>query len=401
MNPIVKKIRVAIVVSHPIQHFVHLYRALEKEDEIKLLVIFASDIGIRSYYDKDMGVDISWKADMTTGYNSSFLPEGKKISHTGFFSVNNPSVSRTLSDFRPDVVQLHGYAQLTLLRALLWCKLKRVPVLLWSDSSLLYKRSTGKNYLKRIIIRLLMKQFHKVLTVGDNNESYYKYYGVQEIDMYRCPFTYDEEGYHQANINKLQIRKDLRAKYGISQEAFLLLSVGKLVPKKRPGDAIEALCKLKNKNDAFNKISIFFAGDGALAAELKESAFESGVDAIFGGFINIDRLPSIYAMCDALVFLSDREPYGLAAREAIGVGLPLIVSDQIGCTGPTDAARPNVNALVYTAGDVDELASNIEKLLIGQALRARMSEGSLQAASELSVSKSVAGFMAALKSVVR
>jgi len=401
MGSHVNKYRVAIIVSHPIQHFVHLYRALAKTEEIELLVVFASDIGVRSYYDKDMGVEISWKQDMTTGYSFVFLPEGKNIDHTSFFSVNNPSIKKTLDDFKPDVVQLHGYAQITLLRALLWCRSKKIPVLLWSDSSLLFQRSLAKKIIKKVFISPLIKQFNKVLTVGDNNESYYKYYGVKDVDIHRCPFTYDEDGYQEALLNKNKLRKELRKKYGISEDTYLLLSVGKLVPKKRPKDVLEALHKLKNKNEAYGKTAIFYAGDGLLTEPLRETAVELGVSAVFGGFINVDLLPSIYAMCDALVFLSDREPYGLAAREAICVGLPLVVSDQIGCVGPTDAARPNVNALVYPAGDVDALAQIIERLLGDKEFRESMSEQSLLTANDLSISKSVEGFISAVNAVMK
>jgi hypothetical protein len=47
-----RKIKVAIVVSHPIQHFVHLYKALAKNQNIELKVFFASNIGAREYFDK-------------------------------------------------------------------------------------------------------------------------------------------------------------------------------------------------------------------------------------------------------------------------------------------------------------------------------------------------------------
>ena len=61
MKKQIKKKRVAIVVSHPIQQFVHLYKALSNDDTIDLKVFFASSIGVKPYFDKDMKVfDISF-----------------------------------------------------------------------------------------------------------------------------------------------------------------------------------------------------------------------------------------------------------------------------------------------------------------------------------------------------
>ena len=163
------KIRIAIVVSHPIQHFVHLYRALAAQTGVDLLVIFASDIGARRYFDKDMNVEIAWKTDLLTGYEYTILPESPRINGSGFWTVNNPSVTKVLASFKPNVVQIHGYAQLTMLRALTWCRLNRIPAILWSDSSLLFQRSLLKRMIKRVTVSMIASHFSAVLTTGDNN----------------------------------------------------------------------------------------------------------------------------------------------------------------------------------------------------------------------------------------
>jgi glycosyltransferase involved in cell wall biosynthesis len=394
------KIRVAIVVSHPIQHFVHLYRALAEQPELDLLVIYASDIGARSYYDKDMGTEIAWKTDLLSGYRHIFLPEASSIMATGFWTVNNPSVVAKLGEFGPDVVQLHGYAQMTLLRALVWCKLKGVPVLLWSDSSLLFQRSFLKKAAKKIVISALMRAFSGVLTTGDNNEAYYRNYGVPSKRLFRCPFTVDKTLFPAALDAKHRFRKELREKYGISLDAFLILFVGKLIPLKRPKDILQAVKQMRTEGFE-SRVAVFFAGSGVLMSELRDFATENHLQAVFGGFINVDILPSIYAMADVLVFPSDREAYGLSAREAICLGLPLIVSDQIGCVGPSDVARPHENAIVYPAGDVEALAEAISLLARDAALREVMSRDSLRIAAELDVHVSIDGFLQAVRAVAR
>lgn len=396
MNGSSKKPRVAIVVSHPIQHFVHLYKALAKSDELELKVLFCSKIGVNAYFDKNMNTEIQWATDLLGGYEYEFLPEADSIKESGLMKINNPSIVAALKTFDPDVVQLHGYAQLTLLRALVWCKLKRIPVLLWSDSSLLFKRAQWKQFLKDWLLPMLIRQFHGVLSTGDNNSAYYQRYGVKSDRIFRCPFTVDETLLGRANIEKTRLRTQLRVKYGIAEDEMVLLFVGKLAPWKRPQDILDALPIAQLKLNSTVKLVAFFAGDGVMRDELEAQVKSQNLRAIFGGFINVDVLPSIYAMADVLVFPSEREPYGLSAREAICVDLPLIVSDQIGCIGATDAARPSYNAIVYKSMHVDLLVEAIVTLFGNPKLCQTMAKASLSVAAEMDANKSVAGFLAAV-----
>ena len=149
------------------------------------------------------------------------------------------------------------------------------------------------------------------------------------------------------------------------------------------------------------KLATFFAGNGVLLDGLKAQAESESLRAIFAGFINVDVLPSIYAMADILVFPSEREPYGLSAREAICLGLPLIVSDQIGCIGATDAARPGQNALIYQSMNISELEDSIVALASSPEKVKNMAKASLVIASEIGVESSVSGFVCAVQSAYK
>ena len=320
---IAKKTRVAIVVSHPIQHFVHLYKAIAKDQTTELKVFYASSIGVRAYFDKSMNTKIKWNVDLLSGYDYEFLAEADVIDQTGFWSINNPSIVSALKKYSPNVVHLHGYAQLTMLRALVWCNWKGVPVLLSTDSSLLFRRAAWKSLLKDILLTKLFSLFYGVIASGDNNIAYFEKYGVNIERIYRAPFTVDQALLENARDEKTKLRAEYRGKYGISNDEFVLLFVGKLVPWKRPQDLLEALSLAQAKLGSTIKLVAFFAGDGVMRKDLEAQALSQNSRAIFAGFINVDILPSIYAMSDVLVFPSEREPYGLSAREAICVGLPL------------------------------------------------------------------------------
>jgi glycosyltransferase involved in cell wall biosynthesis len=347
-----------------------------------------------------MAVEIKWAIDLLGGYEHEFLSEADTIKESGFWNINNPSVITALKVFAPDVVQLHGYAQLTLLRALLWCNLRKIPVLLWSDSSLLFRRPPLKQFLKDLLLPILLKQFSGVLSTGDSNTDYYLKYGVNPNHIFRCPFTVDEQLLNEAKENKFTLRKQHRANYEISSDEIVLLFVGKLASWKRPQDLLEAIVIAQDKLGASAKLVAFFAGNGVMRDELEAIVRSKSIRAIFAGFINVDVLPSIYAMADILIFPSEREPYGLSAREAICVGLPLIVSNQIGCIGVTDAARPDFNALVYPSLNADALSNKIVSIVSSDELFKKMSQASLNVATDMAADKSVAGFLAAVKAVI-
>jgi glycosyltransferase involved in cell wall biosynthesis len=394
----IKKSRVAVVISHPIQHFVHLYKALAKEGSVELKVFFAAKIGVKPYFDKEMNIEIQWATDLLTGYDYTFLPEAEGISETGFTQINNPSIIPALKDFAPNVVHVHGYAQLTTLRAILWCNFHKIPVLLSADSSLLFKRPPWKQFIKDLLLPQFMRLFYGVISTGDNNTAYYQHYGIKANRIFSCPFTIDELALGQAKSQKSQLRAQVRAQYGIADDELVLLFVGKLAPWKSPQDFLDALAIAQKELGSSVKLVAFFAGNGLLLEELQASAISQNLRAIFAGFINLDILPTIYAMADALVFPSQREAYGLSAREAIFLGLPLIVSDQVGCVGKTDAARPNINAEVYPSRNVPLLANAIVSVVSNPQKLASMAAASERIAAEMNHDKSVAGYISAISS---
>jgi glycosyltransferase involved in cell wall biosynthesis len=237
-----------------------------------------------------------------------------------------------------------------------------------------------------------------VIATGDNNIAYFKKYGVKDERIFRAPFTVDQALFVNARNKKSALRQDYRAKYGIENDEMVLLFVGKLMSIKRPQDLLDALSIAQVALGQAVKLVAFFAGDGVMRKELETEALLKNSRAIFAGFINVDLLPSIYAMSDVLVFPSERDAYGLSAREAICVGLPLIVSDQIGCVGILDAARPNYNALVYPNSNVGALVKTIVMLANDSQKLEEMSQASLRVAHEMREEISVSGFLSAVSS---
>ena len=69
-----RRVRLAYLVSHPIQYQVPLLRRIAKEPDIDLTVLFGSDFSVRGYEDKGFGVAVKWDVPLLDGYKYEFLP---------------------------------------------------------------------------------------------------------------------------------------------------------------------------------------------------------------------------------------------------------------------------------------------------------------------------------------
>ncbi len=399
-TPTLTPIRLAIVVSHPIQHFVPFYRRLAAAPELCLRVLFMSNFSTKKFFDEEMGAEIGWDMDMTSGYPHRFLDEADTIKRPSPLSLNNPSVTRELDDFRPDVVLSYGYNQITQMRVLAWRRKSRTPVMMISDSELQQQRASWKQKLRQILLPRLLRSYASFLTTGDNNEAYLLAYGVPREKLFRSPFTIDEDAYLDARARRADLRRSFRAAHGIGENEIVVLSVGKLSPRKRPLDVVAVAERLQADPAAKAPIRFVLAGDGAEKAAIEARVAARSLPVTTLGFVGLDRLPQTYAAADILLHPAEADPHPLVMSEAACIGLPVIVSDRVGAIGPTDILRPDQNAIVTPCGDVGAIARAVLRLAGEEALRAQMSAASLRIFSELDARRSVAGAIDAARHAV-
>jgi len=387
--------RLAVVVSHPIQYFAPLYRALAAEPSLDLHVLFASRIGLDKTFDPVMGTPVAWATDLAGGYSHEFLPEAGRINQVGFRRVDNPSVSGALRRFAPDAVILHGYAMLTMLRALAWCRAHGVKTILISDSSSHGAPAGPRRWAKEMIAPLLLRQYRAALTMSERGERHLASIGYPRDLMFRTPVMIDAV-FWSARRERARRRAEERARLGLAEDAFVLLYVGKLYPGKRVFDALRALEGLGDEQFGAGTATLLVAGDGVEREALQRFAMEHGLDVRLLGFVNVDALPQLYAAADALVHPAESEQYGMVVLEAAVVGLPLILSDRIGAVGASSIARPDVNALVYPCADIDALSRAIASMQNDAELRRRMGAASLTISVDHSGPESVRAVLMAV-----
>ncbi len=389
------KVRLAIVVSHPIQHFVPFYRRLAAHADLELCVFFMSNFSLRMFHDCEMGTEIGWNMGLLSGYQHKFLPEAAAITRATPLRLNNPSAAAELAKFAPQVILTYGYNQITQMRVLLWSRRNRTPVMMISDSELQQRRESWKQVGKRAILPWLFRQYACFLTVGDQNEAYLSSYGAAREKLFRSPFTIDEDVYLVARRKRSELRRQFRDERGIGADEFVVLTVGKLSHRKRPLDVIAAATRLLGANGP--KVRFVLAGDGQLRQEIQSLITERRLPITFLGFVNLDRLPEVYCAADVLLHPAEADPHPLVMSEAACVGLPMVVSDRVGAVGPTDIVRAEENAIITPCGDAAAIASAVDRLAREPDTLKSMSQSSLRIFSCLDQKKSVDGLLAAMQ----
>lgn len=361
-----KPAKVAVVVSHPIQHFCPQYCSWAKLSEIHLKIIFASRHGLDDYHDRKFNRTIKW--NLTLDFDHSFLPgaSGKWVDS----SIDSQDLDSCLDEFSPEAVICYGYSQKLQKRAMSWTKGNGRSLLMVSDSELHQHRGWAKSVLKNMFLPKTLSSVDAFLTVGDSNEAYYRSYGASDEKFIRTSFPIDINEFDAAYPDREEIRREIRERHEIPEGHLVVLMVGKLIEIKRQSDLIAAAARLKKEGIG---ISVIFAGTGDQENRMREHAACEGVESIiFLGFRMPEDLVRYYLGSDVYVHCSAIEPHSLAISEAIYAGLPIVVSDRCGSYGPTDDVRSGLNGFVYPCGDIAKLAQRIFLLAGSASLRRRM-----------------------------
>lgn len=193
--------------------------------------------------------------------------------------------------------------------------------------------------------------------VGQQNKSYYKYYGVNDKKLFFCPHAVDNSRFEQEYKNNLSNKNSIKKEIGLPADSVVIISVGKLIPLKRHIDLIQAYSKLENENTA-----LIIVGDGPLKNTLLDVIEQKRIKNVhFLGFVNQSNLYKYYLISDIFVLPSESETWGLSVNEAMNFRLPIVVSDLVGCGD--DLVKDGYNGFRFKVGNIEELYIKIKSII--------------------------------------
>ncbi len=371
---VTRRLRLAYLVSHPIQYQAPLLRRIAREPDIDLTVLFGSDFSARGYQDKGFGVEVSWDVPLLDGYRSQVLPA---LRDNGTVSATTPLSRNLLRPLRNasgtaayDALWVHGYATLNALRGILAASTLGIPVLLraesWSGDR---SRSPLKLAAKRAFFRALRPMVAATLPIGSRNAAYWRESLGDDIPQFPVPYAVDNAFFARKAAEATHDLPRLRAELELVPDRPVILFASKLQTRKHADHLLRALDQLRNTTAL--RPYVLIVGDGEERPNVEQLAQTLALgDVRFLGFRNQTELPAFFALADVFVLPSRHEPWGLIVNEAMAAGCAVIASSDVGAA--PDLVRDGVTGYTYPVGDVPALTKALAETLHSPEISRRM-----------------------------
>jgi glycosyltransferase involved in cell wall biosynthesis len=395
-------VRLAYVVSHPIQYQAPLLRRIAREPDIDLTVLFGSDFSVRGYKDQGFGVEVTWDVPLLDGYRSHFLP---RLRDTGTVSALSPISRGILRRLRNpdgstafDALWVHGYASANALHAILAANTLGIPVLLRAESWLADRpRSLSTLAAKQLFLRLLRPGIAATLPIGSRNRDYWAHYFGADMPQFLMPYAVDNAWFAQrtAATDPSKLRTELELAPGRP----VILFASKLQTRKHADHLLEAYARLCATQPAAGQLPyLLIVGDGEERTRLEARTRELALEGVrFPGFRNQSELPAFFALADVFVLPSRHEPWGLIVNEAMAASCAVIVSDEVGAHA--DLVTDGVEGFVFPVGDIGALTSALTRAVSNPEQTQRMREAARARIASWDFEADIRGLRQALAAV--
>jgi glycosyltransferase involved in cell wall biosynthesis len=177
-------------------------------------------------------------------------------------------------------------------------------------------------------------------------------------------------------------RARIRAKFGYSNDDFVLLWLGIFMPHRRLEDGINAVGQLASRSV---HVKLLLAGSHrsypAYVASLKALARNLGVQGrvIFAAKVAEEEIRDFYSAADAFLFPNDQQTWGLAVLEAMACRCAALVSRG---SGVHEVLTDQENAILFSPRKPEELAMKIEMLVRQPGLRHEIANKGMELARD-------------------
>jgi glycosyltransferase involved in cell wall biosynthesis len=277
------------------------------------------------------------------------------------------AIRQRLATHEYSLLHLAGWGHPVLFGALVLSASRGIPVIVETDTPLPHALSAWKRLAKAVLYRLLFRLPSMFLPAGSRQAAYLRHYRVQEHRIRTAQMTVDVRNMlsYSASLQP-EVKVNVLRRYGIPEHRVRLLYVGRLQAEKGLHDLVRAFEKLR---DHSHDVSLLIAGDGDLRTWVEQRASRKQ-NIYYLGRLAGENLWDTFSVSDIFVLPSHFENWGLVVNEAMACGLPVIVTDRVGCSD--DLVRSGVTGLIVPAQSPESLFSAMKMLAFDDALRSRM-----------------------------
>jgi len=211
-----------------------------------------------------------------------------------------------------DVIHAHGLTGALIAKILKKIHKKRTVV----STHAVY--NFEKRNLLSVLVKFILKDFDKVLAVGETSKEELKYIGIPEEKLEIHPNWIDLNRF--VPLDKIKCREHL----GFDKNAFIVFYLGRLIDLKGVNVLLDVA------KEVIPDINFVFAGDGPLSEAIKD--VEKKCDNIFfRGKVDAVDIVMYYNLADIFVLPSQyNEGFATVILESIACGVPVLVTNK-GC----------------------------------------------------------------------
>jgi glycosyltransferase involved in cell wall biosynthesis len=322
-------LKLALITEIPAPYRIPLFNALAERVDLRALFLAERDPR-RPFYEPH---EDEWRVERRV------LP-GRQLRRGGRWVVLSRGVLGELRGFRPDAVGVGGWNEPAFWQALAYCRARRVPLLVWVESTARDARSDAGPL--RLARSAMARAAAGAFVPGTAAAEYARALGFRDVAV--APNAIDASVFAEAAVERS------------GRESCTFLYAGRLDPEKGVDVLLRAFEQIPGK--------LVVAGSGTEEENLRRLA-PDGV--IFVGPTSRDELVRLYKEADVLVLPSRSEPWGMVLNEAAAAGLPLVATDEVGAAH--DLIEHGVNGFRVPADDVDALAEALRRLAEDEAFR--------------------------------
>jgi len=186
-----------------------------------------------------------------------------------------------------------------------------------------------------------------------------------------------------------------RQQFGIPEDAFVMVTIGRQVPRKDTPQLVRAMAKSGIAN-----AHLLVVGDGPEIPEIRRVAGELGVAERVHplGMVSEEDKYRALQVSDIFASTSQHEGFGLVFLEAMAFGLPVVCYDR---GGQVDFLTTNVTGHVVKLNDTDAFTQALIQLHASESLRATIRATNLQLVENFFIERCAERYEAVFESVMR
>lgn len=321
-------------------------------------------ITTQRYNDKNKHKAFHDVGDFTNQYGVyvSVLPNKARNNITSIFIDESIGLYDKIASFNPDIIFVHNFVYRDIRHIIRYAK-KYPSVKVYADCHTDYYNSaynTLYGRTKSLIARIRGYQLNKVAikiwgTTPWRVEFLRKVYKLPVDKTDLLILGADEQ--HIENVDRDGARKTVRLKYDIPEDAFLVITGGKIDKRKQQNLLMEAVKRLQDSN-------VWLLIFGTPTDEMKPliAQYDGVKNIVMPGWMSADEVYSLFFASDLAFFPGT---HSVLWEQAVACSVPIVVKHWHGM----EHVSVNGNAILMDDVTVDSIESVLNSLVFTEQYR--------------------------------